>query len=111
MSDKIKNSVVNLPETVIIGDELYRVSLCKIVNTMGDAINHPSHYQGEGGMECIQAIKGSMPPDGFQDYCKGNILKYIWRYRSKNGVEDLKKAKVYLDFMIESAEERKPINV
>ena len=75
---------------------------------MNDAVNHPQHYQGEGGLECIAAIKGSMPPDGFQDYCKGNVLKYLWRFRLKNGVEDLKKARVYLNFMIESAEEGEP---
>ena len=45
-----------------------------------------------------------MPPSGFQDYCKGNVLKYIWRFREKNGLEDLKKARVYLNWMIESME-------
>lgn len=67
-------------------------------------VNHPSHYT-QGGIECIAAIKASMPPDGFQDYCKGNVLKYIWRWRGKGGVEDLEKAKVYLEWMIESAKE------
>jgi hypothetical protein len=76
---------------------------------MNDVVNHPSHYMGEGGMECIQAIRGSLSQEGFQDYCKGNILKYVWRFRNKNGVEDLKKARVYLDFMIESAEDGKEI--
>ena len=68
-----------------------------------DHVNHPSHYT-QGGIECIKAIEASMAPDGFQDYCKGNVLKYIWRWREKNGVEDLKKAQVYLTWMIESAE-------
>ena len=67
-----------------------------------DNVNHPSHYT-QGGIECIEAIKASMTSDGFQDYCKGNCLKYIWRWRQKGGVEDLKKAKVYLDWMIDSA--------
>jgi len=68
-----------------------------------DHVNHPNHYC-QGGIECIKAIEASMPADGFQDYCKGNILKYIWRWRDKAGVEDLKKASVYLNWMIESAE-------
>lgn len=68
-----------------------------------DRVNHPSHYT-QGGIECIKAIEASMTPEGFQDYCKGNVLKYIWRWREKNGVEDLKKAQVYLTWMIESAE-------
>lgn len=67
-------------------------------------VNHPSHYT-QGGIECIAAIKASMTPEGFQDYCKGNVLKYVWRWRDKGGSEDLEKAKVYLEWMIESAKE------
>lgn len=74
---------------------------------MTDNVNHPSHYT-QGGIECIKAIEASMSPEGFQDYCKGNVLKYIWRWRDKAGVEDLKKAQVYLNWLIESAEKEKP---
>lgn len=49
---------------------------------MNDAVNHPSHYT-PGGIECIEAIKASMTADGFADYRKGNIIKYIWRWRGK----------------------------
>lgn len=73
------------------------------VEKKNDAVNHPNHYT-QGGIECIEGIRASMPPEGFQDYCKGNVLKYIWRWRDKAGVEDLKKAQVYLNWMIESAE-------
>ena len=69
---------------------------------MGDKVNHPIHYT-QGGIECIKAIEASMSPFGFQDYCKGNVLKYIWRWRDKDGVQDLEKAEVYLKWMIESA--------
>lgn len=69
-----------------------------------DNVEHPSHYT-QGGIECIEAIRASMTPEGFQDYCKGNCLKYIWRWRDKGGVEDLEKAKVYLQWMIDSAKE------
>lgn len=72
---------------------------------VNDPVNHPNHYT-QGGIECIKAIEASMSPDGFQDYCKGNVLKYIWRYKEKNGIEDLRKAKVYLDWMIESVEKK-----
>ena len=67
-----------------------------------DMVEHPSHYT-QNGIECIEAIKASMTSDGFIDYCKGNVLKYIWRWRDKGGVEDLEKAKVYLCWMIEEA--------
>ena len=74
------------------------------VEPTNDAVQHPSHYT-HGGIECIEAIKASMTADGFCDYCKGNIIKYIWRWRDKGGVEDLRKASVYLDWLINAADE------
>lgn len=68
-----------------------------------DPVNHPSHYT-QGGIECIDCIRASMSKDGFEDYCKGNIIKYLHRWRFKGGVQDLKKASVYLNWLIESAE-------
>lgn len=68
---------------------------------MDDNVQHPAHYTS-GGIECIDAIRASLGLAEFADFCKGNIIKYIWRYRLKNGVEDLKKARVYLDWMIEA---------
>lgn len=68
-----------------------------------DAVNHPEHYT-TGGIECIDAIRASLGNEDFASYCKGNVMKYIWRYRLKAGVEDLKKARVYLNWMIEAEE-------
>lgn len=85
------------------GSSLCPESKCEEDIPENDHVNHPNHYC-QGGIECIKAIEASMPADGFQDYCKGNVLKYIWRWRDKAGVEDLKKARVYLNWMIESAE-------
>lgn len=67
-----------------------------------DAVSHPSHYT-QGGVECIEGIKAALG-DEFPAYCQGNVLKYVWRWRHKGGVEDLKKAQVYLGWMIEAAE-------
>ena len=64
-----------------------------------DRVNHPSHYC-KGGIECIDAIKASMSPEAFAGYCKGNIMKYIYRYEEKGGAEDLLKARVYLQWLI-----------
>ena len=74
-----------------------------------DEVQHPSHYT-QGSIECIEAIRASMAADGFCDYCKGNIIKYIWRWRDKGGVEDLKKASVYLGWLINAAEEKRKEN-
>lgn len=66
-----------------------------------DKIN-PDHYK-KGKVECIEAIDSATHYlSGFEGYCIGNILKYVWRYKSKNGVEDLKKAKWYLEKLIQS---------
>lgn len=73
--------------------------------TQPDNVNHPNHYC-QGGIECIKAIEASMTPEEFQGYCKGNVIKYCWRFREKNGLEDLKKAQVYLGWMIESKEKQ-----
>lgn len=69
-----------------------------------DNVNSPAHYK-RGGMECIDAIRALCEGlDGVEAYYVGNILKYIWRYKFKNGVEDLKKARHYLDWLIEQEE-------
>ena len=67
-----------------------------------DRVNHPSHYT-QGGVECIEGIKSALG-SGFVDYCQGNAIKYLWRWRHKGGVEDLRKAQVYLNWMIEAVE-------
>ena len=68
-----------------------------------DMVHHPPHYN-KSGVECIDAIK-AMTDDGFQYYLQGNIMKYLWRYRYKNGVEDLKKAQWYLNELIDELED------
>ena len=68
-----------------------------------DNVNHPSHYT-QGGVECVDAIEAALGAERFAGYCAGNVIKYVWRYRDKNGVEDLKKARWYLDRMIAGAE-------
>ncbi len=70
---------------------------------MVDMVNKPAHYR-QGGVECIEAIEASMSREEFQGYLKGNLEKYIWRYRHKNGIEDLRKARWYLDRLIASVE-------
>ncbi len=72
-----------------------------------DAVNHPSHYT-QGGIECIDAMKASMSDEAFKGLLKGNVIKYIWRYEKKvNPLEDLKKAKWYLERLIKELEEVK----
>lgn len=68
-----------------------------------DNVNHPSHYTF-GKIEVIDYIRDKMPTSQFCGYCMGNVLKYVSRHKHKGGLEDLKKARVYLDWMIEAME-------
>jgi len=67
-----------------------------------DMVNSPPHYN-KAGVECIEAIRAATG-DGYEYYLQGNIMKYLWRYRYKNGTEDLKKAQWYLDKLVEEVE-------
>jgi hypothetical protein len=67
---------------------------------MHDPVNSPSHYTDGTGIECIEAIEASMTTEEFKGFLRGNCQKYLWRYTKKNGAEDLKKAKWYLDRLI-----------
>jgi hypothetical protein len=70
-----------------------------------DAVNHPSHYTS-GGIETIDYLRAKLGPLAFLGYCIGNVLKYVSRYQFKNGLEDLKKAQVYLGWAIETMEKK-----
>jgi hypothetical protein len=81
-------------------DELEPITWNESLTT--DNVNHPPHYN-QGGIECIEAIKAALG-DGFADYLRGNVMKYLWRCDHKGGVEDLKKAAWYLDRAIKEME-------
>lgn len=75
------------------------------INTNKDMINHPDHYQSENGLEVIDVIKEfTSGLEGIEATDTGNILKYICRWKKKNGIEDLKKAKWYLEHLIDYVE-------
>lgn len=73
---------------------------------MTDVINHPNHYH-KGGIDVIGFAEMKLPKEQLIGFCRINVLKYVTRYDLKNGVEDLKKARNYLDKLIE-LEELKP---
>lgn len=76
----------------------YREKLeCEPVEKKEDNVNHPSHYISENGLETIDVIQAFGDIEGF---CIGNALKYICRWKNKNGIEDLKKAVWYLNKII-----------
>lgn len=69
---------------------------------MSDNVNHPNHY-ADKRIEVIDYIKDTLTPDGFVDYCIGNVIKYVSRWRKKGGIEDLQKADVYLTWATNAA--------
>lgn len=69
-------------------------------NLKFDKVNSPNHYKLRGlDIEAIDVIRGALTEDEFRGFCKGNVLKYTIREGHKNGDEDLKKAKKYLEFL------------
>ena len=75
-----------------------------------DMVNGPIHYR-QGGIEAIEAIKSAVataPP--VQAVFVANILKYVWRYREKNGIQDLCKARWYLNELIKEVEKHDKVN-
>ncbi|MCH1677428.1 DUF3310 domain-containing protein [Enterococcus faecalis] len=70
-----------------------------------DLIDNQIHYT-VNGIQPIQIMKANMKKEEYRGFLEGNILKYPLRYKHKNGLEDLKKAKTYLSWLIEDIEER-----
>jgi len=79
---------------------------------MQDMVNHPPHYN-QAGIEALDAILAATN-EGSEYYLQGNIIKYLWRYRYKNGSQDLEKALFYLQKMIKvvkKLEENDDVNI
>lgn len=76
-----------------------------------ERVNHPAHYNA-GGIECIDALEAAtIGLEGIEAFCTANAIKYLWRWKRKNGEEDLQKAIWYINRIIDRAgklpEERK----
>lgn len=71
-----------------------------------EKINHPAHYC-QGGIECIDAIEAATTNlTGIEAVCTANVIKYIWRWKEKNGAEDLRKAEWYLKRLTQIVEKK-----
>lgn len=70
-----------------------------------DSVNHPDHYMLMDGVQVIDVIREVLDRSGLKGceaFCLGNVIKYVLRADQKNGVEDYKKAAVYLNWLIET---------
>lgn len=80
---------------------------CRTRNGL-DMVNHPNHYKAKNGMEVIDVIEAfTANLEGYEATHTGNVIKYICRWKEKNGLEDLKKAQWYLNRLIKNIEENK----
>lgn len=71
-----------------------------------DTVNNPKHYaNSSNGIECIDAITAAVSgKSGIEAVCVANVIKYVWRYELKNGLEDVKKAQWYLNRLVSELE-------
>lgn len=70
-------------------------------------VSHPSHYQSKTGIEVIDVIEAFTEGlSGIEAFDTGNVIKYICRWPQKNGLQDLEKAKWYLEDLIEHIKEK-----
>lgn len=70
---------------------------------VNDNVNHPSHYE-TGSFECIDVMLETQGKEAVKNFCLCNAFKYIYRHNNKNGLEDIQKAKWYIDKYIELSE-------
>lgn len=82
----------------IISEDLKKYSIAKIISKEEeeDIVNQPSHYLSSS-LECIQAMEMAFGIEVVYNFCICNAWKYLWRYKSKNGKQDVAKARWYID--------------
>lgn len=98
--EEYEDEDINLAE--IFGMMINGIPECeRCDNGEYDPVNRPKHYQSKAGIEVIDVIDAFTEDlSGIEAVCTGNILKYVCRWKQKNGLQDLEKAKWYLDKLI-----------
>lgn len=83
----------------------------RFANDVVDMVNHPAHYKSETGLEAIDVIEAfTFDLKGIEATDTGNILKYMCRWKKKNGLQDLQKAQFYLNHLIAHVEKMEKEN-
>ena len=84
-----------------VEENTFPSELVEFFSKKQEDIKKPARYNKRGKLECWDVIL-----DQEMNFLEGNIIKYLWRYKEKNGIEDLKKARVYLDKLISEVEKK-----
>ena len=86
-------------------DDKLAIAYDHVYKNSPDMVNHPKHYT-QGDIECIDALKAAtVGKRGIEAVCVANVIKYLWRYEEKNGIEDVRKAKFYIERLLKELEE------
>lgn len=93
-----------MEDTITLTDLITDLDLDDVTLNL-DTVNRPPHY-GQGDIECIDYIKDILTDEELIGYYRGNVAKYLHRWRYKNGLEDLKKARWYLEALIQHQSKR-----
>lgn len=94
----------NVPADMYFLDSQFTLVSGAVDTESRDTVNRPQHYTN-GAIECIDAIESATQGlEGMDAVCTSQVLKYTWRWKHKNGAEDLKKARWYLDRLISKLE-------
>ena len=92
-----KNGVALLEHRFTRNDDVF-----EYVNTVYSSLSEKQEKRYKhGAIECIDALRSCLSEEEFRGFCKGNIIKYLWRSEYKGGKEDLEKARDYLDYLLE----------
>lgn len=99
-----KIAIAALEEKEKMNDEFAKAMLAGDGTT--DNVNHPSHYESNTSLECIESMEIMFGESMVTAFCLLNAYKYVWRHKHKNGLEDLKKAKWYLDYILKNHQDK-----
>lgn len=103
MSAYVKR-VGDLTEPVELSASQVAEKMTSTVDSEFDPVTNPSHYAGHTGIECKTAMESMLGTEAYASYMQGCAFKYLWRWREKNGIEDLKKARECIDNVIRAIE-------
>lgn len=93
-------------DVIFLNDDDFAIENSKNTPDPHNNVSHPNHYN-QGGIEVWDVINAfTKDLKGVEAFYAGNVIKYVLRWNHKNGIEDLEKAKVYINKIIEGRKEQ-----
>lgn len=96
--------VGDLTEPVELSASQVAEKMSSTVDSEFDPVTKPSHYAGHTGIDCKTAVESMLGTEAYVSHMQACVFEYIWRWRYKNGIEDIKKARECIDNMIRAIE-------